>query len=174
MKFNRYASAFFFIALCISSTAWACRVPKPGVNMEYDELIRKADTIALVRLQTSVSSKENEPHPSKFTLETVEVIKGTASPSYEFLSFGQKESDNDFTAHTDKKFWKKPVGRSEWPCCICGPDHVFLAGRIYLYFPDKLGAMKSAEVILKSNDRWLKYVRTKVKMDAIHRSQKTR
>jgi len=142
--------------------------------MEYDELIRKADTIVLVRLQNSIVSKENEPYPSKFTLGTVEVLKGKASPTYEFLSFGSKESDYDFNGHTEKNFWKKSIGRSEWPCCICGPDHKFLSGRVYLYFPDKLGAMKSAEVILKSNDRWLEYVRFKVKTDANNRPQKQR
>ncbi len=166
MKFKRSALVFFFVALWISCAAWACRVPKPGVGMDHDELISAANTIVLVRLQATSTSKKDEPYFSKYTLETVEVIKGKASPFYEFMSYGSKESGSDFAGHTEKEFWKKPIGRSGWPCCVCGPNHAFLSGRNYLYFPDKLGAMKSAEVILKGNDRWLEYVRSKVKKDA--------
>ena len=87
---------------------------------------------------------------------------------YEFLSIGSKHSDNDFAQHTATEFWYRradetPIGRSEWPCCICGPDHSFRKDREYLYFPDKLGAVRSAEVIRSKDDRWLQYVRSKVR-----------
>jgi hypothetical protein len=159
----RLAIVSMLTAFAVLGDAVACTVPKSGYNMDMDDLISEAKTIVLVRLQSS----SPERHWTKYILETVEVIKGKADPSYHFLSSGSNASDNDFVGHTAMAFWtrpadERPAGRSEWPCCICGPDHSFRTDREYLYFPDKLGAMKSAELIRDREDRWLQYVRSKV------------
>lgn len=46
-----------------------------------------------------------------------------------------------------------------------GPDHSFREARLYLYVADMLGARMSAEVVISDDDRWLAYVRGKVKQD---------
>lgn len=75
---------------------------------------------------------------------------------------GQGEvSENDFGLHRDAAFWAGNEGRSKHYCCICCPDHRFRSGATYLLFPDKLGAMKSAELIRDLADQWLAYVRAK-------------
>jgi hypothetical protein len=166
MRQTRYAIACLLALFGLSSESQACTVPKPGYGLNMDDLIGQARTIVLVRLRSS--SEVPERMWTKYTLETVEVIKGKAEPVYEFLSLGSNDSDNDFAQHTAPEFWprradEEPIGRSEWPCCICGPDHSFRKDREYLYFPDKLGAERSAEVIRSKDDRWLQYVRSKVK-----------
>jgi len=149
MKPSRFAVAAVFTISVLLSESRACEVPQPGHNLDTDDLIREANTIVLVRLR-STSTHPEQKSWTEYTLETVKVIKGKAEPSYRFIFFGSNESDNDFAGHTAPEFWyravdQRPLGRSEWPCCICGPDHSFRKDRQYLYFPDKLGAMKSAE-----------------------------
>lgn len=157
----RYAIAFVLLALAASGAARACEAPKPGYGMTHDELIGTANTIVLVRLSSRSSLPEQRM--VRYSLKTVELIKGRAEPAYEFLSHDFDNSDNDFSRHRAKEFWNENIGRSTLFCCICGPDHGFRAGRLYLYFPDKLGAMKSAELVADDSDEWLQYVRSKVK-----------
>ena len=142
--------------LITSELTIACLVPKPGYGEDHKTLIANAKTIALVRLQ-----RQEKPSYGGvlYTLETVEVLKGKAAPTYEFRSIAAPGSVNDFDAHQASTFWDTNVGRSEWPCCICGPDHAFDERHVYLYFPEKLGAVKSAEIVSTPGDRWLKYVR---------------
>lgn len=157
----KYKLALLFLFLGFSGAASACKVPKPGFPLHHDELIQRAETIVLVRLNPTLTYKSNGM--TRYKLETVQTLKGNAKPSYEFVSHSLIESDNDFGGHTAKEFWEKPIGRSEWPCCLCGPDHTFRPSRLYLFFPDKLGAIQSAEAIHSEDDQWLKYVRSKVK-----------
>jgi hypothetical protein len=160
MLIKQGAVALFAIGSMAS--VHACLAPHSGFDVDLDDLIAKANTIVVVRLQSSKARRLG----TEYTLKPIEVIKGTAKPSYVFLSRGSKASDNDFIGHTRKDFWtpseQKTNGRSPWPCCVCGPDHGFREGRDYLYFPDKLGAVKSAEVIRVPKDRWLEYVRDRV------------
>lgn len=151
-------------ALSTLMDAYACSVLKPGSNFDMDDLIAEAGTIALVRLE---SSNRERFGTTTHLLKTVEIIKGKGEKFYSFESFGSKVSDNDFDGHTSPDFWNrpsvnKPNSRSDFPCCLCGPDHGFRKGRNYLYFPDQLGALKSAEVVHNVNDKWLQYVRAKV------------
>lgn len=46
-----------------------------------------------------------------------------------------------------------------------GPDHSFREARLYLYVANTLGARVSTEVVISDDDRWLEYVRGKVKQD---------
>ncbi len=163
MRFITSAAAIIVVALCAPSTAAGCMIARPGYGMDRDELIDAAHTIVLVRLLPPPATKWGRWN--QFALETVEVIKGDARPAYRFDSYGSPESDDDFNAHTAKAFWDEPVGRSLWPGGTCGPDHGFREARVYLYFPDKLGARMSAEVIRADDDRWLAYVRAKVGVD---------
>lgn len=151
-------------ALSTMMDVYACSVPKPGIDLDMDDLIGEANTIVLVKLE---SSNKERFGTTTHLLKTVEVIKGKGEKFYSFKSFGSKVSNNDFDGHTSPDFWSppnanKPNSRSNFPCCLCGPDHGFRKGRNYLYFPDQLGALKSAEVVHNANDKWLQYVRAKV------------
>lgn len=172
MRYITSAAAIIVVALCVPSTTLACSLAKPGSGMDRDELIDAAQTIVLVRLLPPPATKRGRW--SQFALETVEVIKGEARPTYRFDSYDSPESDDDFNAHTSRAFWDESVGRSPWPGGMCGPDHGFREARLYLYFPDKLGAWMSAEVIRADDDHWLAYVRAKVKQDFVDRSMDDR
>lgn len=130
--------------------------------MDYAELTESAQVIVLAKVASSVSSGD---HQETFILHAVEALKGAAAPSYRIGAMKRDSSiepaDNDFGRHRDLSFWLTNVGRSEWPCCLCGPNHSFRLGKTYLLFPDKLGAMKSAEVINDPADWWLTYVRAR-------------
>lgn len=160
---NYLLSLLFALALALvaAGPTLACSKPAPGTGVHHDDLIWEAETIVVVRLE-SQTQMERASH-IKYTLQTVETIKGTGQPSYEFVSRGSRHSGEDFRAHKAREFWKKDLGRSDWPCCICGPDHSFREGETYLYFPDQLGSMKSAELVRSDSDRWLTYVRARVK-----------
>lgn len=152
------------LALSTTINTYACSVAKPGIALDTEDLIAESNTIVLVQLE---SSDRKQFGGTTHLLKTVEVIKGKGEKFYSFQSFGSKVSDNDFNGHTLSDFWQppsanKPNSRSSFPCCLCGPDHGFRKGRMYLYFPDQLGALKSAELIHNANDKWLQYVRAKV------------
>ena len=178
MRSRRLAAAAALVTLAISGGAYACVAPQPGYGMDRDDLISAAETIVLVRLRSSISAHPQERklwgHWTEYTLETVEVIKGKANSSYKFRLYYPRASDNDFAGHTAKEFWEQRIGRSADVDGSCYPAHTFSPGRLYLYFPDKLAAVKSAEVIYTEGDKWLGYVRSKVKMAANPALQGTR
>jgi len=155
----------FVFALVAYGHTQACMVPGRGARVHHDYVIWEAETIVLVRLKSRMQM-ERRPEATRYVLETVETIKGPGQALYEFVSRGSRYSGNDFGAHKASEFWAKDQGRSEFPCCICGPDHSFREGEIYLYFPDELGSMKSAELVRDESDRWLTYVRARVKSAA--------
>jgi hypothetical protein len=148
------------MAVGVTSDPLACVVPRPGAYMDRDELVHSAENIVLVRMTRRESRADGSVI---YTLAPVNVLKGRAEAEYRFSSFSGEGPQRDFDGHRASIFWDKSTGRSAWPCCICGPDHTFVKGRTYLYFPDKLGAVKSAEIVDKEDDRWLKYVRRLLK-----------
>jgi len=157
MKFSLIA-VFAFLT---SASSIACSEPKNGAGSDHDELIQMAEVIVIAEL---VSKEVHESGMITFFLSPLETLKGTKPEIIEFVIFGSPmSSDNDFRAHTEKKFWEEDIGRSKWPCCICGPAHDFEEKKKYLLFPDAFGAMKSAEVVNSYDDAWLEYVRQKLK-----------
>ena len=141
--------------------AFACFSPKDGWGMDYNELVDSAEVIVLVQAERM----DPDGDWSISNLRSVEALKGKAAPTYRVDSLVRDPSDdtpdNDFDRHRALGFWFTNTGRSRFPCCLCGPDHAFRLGATYLLFPDKLGAMKSAEVIVDPSDKWLAYVRAK-------------
>lgn len=154
------AAVVLVLALANAAVSDACVQAQPGFGLDADDLIARAEVIVLVR----VDSTERGYEGMRTTLKVVEVIKGEgrASLSYDFVSLGSYESDNDFAGHSSLEFWHPSNGRSEWFGGECEPRHSFRKGRHYLYFPGKLAAVKSAEVIRRADDRWLRYVRCTV------------
>ncbi|BDX05159.1 hypothetical protein [Planctobacterium marinum] len=150
----------FFFLFTFSTAALACSVPKNGYGFALEELIDEAKTVVIVELLTTTKKRLGYEH----TLLSVDTIKGQAQDKYVFLSRSNDHESSTFSDHNDIRFWAtdREIGRSTWPCCICGPDHTFKKGYKYLYFPDLLGAVKSAEIIRNQNDRWLLFVKARL------------
>ena len=92
------------------------------------------------------------------------MIKGNISDDLVYRTHDGKHRSIHFNNHNDQEYWEKDKGRSEFPCCLCGPIHTFAEGYKYLYFPDLLGAIKSAEIINSSEDKWYMYVKKRVNL----------
>ena len=157
-----YKTSIFLVLLVSFADASACSVPKRGIGWSADELIEHSQSIVLAVLSSKVT---DDSSVITTHLEVVEVIKGEALKSVVFFSFSMAHHSNGFTGHADEEFWEENVGRSPFPCCICGPDHTFVEGETYLLFPDGFGAMKSAEIVDVPDDKWLQYVRESLETD---------
>ncbi|MDQ8201300.1 hypothetical protein QEH56_24280 [Pelagicoccus enzymogenes] len=154
-----------------STSGIPCSEPKRGDGRDKDELIAKAEMIVLAEV---VEIDPDVPYATLFYLKPTRTLKGKPPERIEFMSVSPEySSSDDFDGHTKEEFWTQDIGRSKWPCCICGPDHVFEPGETYLLFPDSFGAMKSAELIRSEDDKWLKYVETRIKEEHIQSSHTT-
>ena len=140
--------------------ATACMVAKPGFDWGAEELVGKSNSIVLAVLDSVETENTFE---TKFRLRTVTVLKGDGPEFIDFYSGSRQHYGEHFAGHTSREFWTKGVGRSAFPCCICGPDHTFVEGETYLLFPDAFGAMKSAEIVSGPDDKWLEYVKESIK-----------
>ena len=125
--------ALFFFLFTLPSITLACSVPKHGYGFALEALIDEAKTIVIVELQETTESVLGYEH----TLIPVDTIKGEAQDKYFFLSHSNEHESSTFSDHNDIRFWAtdREIGRSSWPCCICGPDHTFKKGFKYLFFP---------------------------------------
>ena len=145
---------FLLLIALTSNISYACSVPKPGFSWNKDDLIEKSKSIVLVQL----TSVEEDGSSIKYTLSPIKTLKGKGNEIV-FWSHSKKHYKSDFNFHRDGEFWMPNIGRSEFPCCICGPDHTFEKGEMYLLFPDAMGSMKSGEIIKDiEKDEWYKYV----------------
>jgi len=157
---NNLAVTLTLLVLFVFQTTEACYHPKNGFMWNHEELVKKAKTILIAELE-NIEKKEGSTF---YVLKPIEVLKGEAPKEIRFLSHSFLDDlSNDFNDHSDEKFWKEDIGRSDWPCCICGPDHAFTFGEKYLLFPGAFGAMKSAEAIHSDEDQWLTYVKKHIK-----------
>lgn len=150
--------ALLLLAAFVSSSVLACSVPKPGSGYSLEDLIDQSENIVLVEM---VEQTIGDHHITS-KLKVVDVLKGELRTDYVFVGYSGKHESATYSDHYDAGFWFNDIGRSAWPCCICGPDHTFKKGFQYLYFPDLLGARKSAEIIKSKDDRWLKFVQKRV------------
>lgn len=135
-------------------------MPKPGYGLKADELIMNSEHILIAELQFSEVNDRITTHHFK----VLENLKGEWSGTLTFVSYSKIHSTETFENHSSEEFWKDDVDRSEWPCCICGPDHTFQKGYKYILFPDSFGARKSAEIIADmETDMWYQYIMGKLK-----------
>ena len=152
---NILAMALYFLVF----SAYACPVPKPGYGYQLGELINRSARILVVELTHIEKTSEG----FIYSLKPIEVIKGKDSGLVKFYGYSSNHEGATYSDHNDEAFWFPNIGRSDWPCCICGPDHTFAKGYQYLIFPDLFGARKSAEIIRTNDDRWYKFVKDRVK-----------
>lgn len=148
-------SVLFLIPL----NAFGCSIPKNGYGWGFAELVDKSDSIVLATL----ASQDEHVFSVENVLRVIEVIKGP--PVSTVLFSGQPKGTHDgfdYFGHKAPWFWLTWSGRSEFPCCICGPDFTFRDGETYLLFPNSFGALKSAEIIKGTHDLWYRYVKERV------------
>lgn len=156
-RYMHLRSLIFLLALLVCGlNSYACSVPKTGIGWSKNELIDNSDVIVVAQLD----EVEESDFLRKYTLIPVEGLRLRGSiVEVVFWSGSEKHYDTTFNNHKDEKFWENGVGRSGFPCCICGPDHTFREGEYYLLFPNAFGAWKSAEIIKNfDEDEWYKYV----------------
>lgn len=147
-------------AIFYGGEALGCFTPTPGNGYDFEKLISSSQVIVLVEL-TDIRVEYDAIIHNK--LKVVEVLKGKPENGYEFISFKADFKLETFSNHTDDLFWRSDTGRSSYGGGICGPNHIFEKGYRYLYFPDLLGAYKSAEIIETESDEWFKYVKASIK-----------
>lgn len=173
MKKISFKSSVILLIFCLftSGELLPCASPAHGYGMRKEALVLRSKTILLVRAtKIGFLVKEvlsGDPDLVDIYLPSGQTIKGTL-PDMVFSS----DYSNHFQDHTDPVFWKdafgqEDLGRSPFPCCVCGPLHEFIEGHDYLLFPEYIGAMKSAERIRSKEDKWYQYV-----LEAV-RSKKT-
>ena len=107
-------------------------------------------------------NKGNFP-PIKYTFEALEILKGGKHSKFEILGYSGLKGDESYESHTNDLFWKKMGGRTSnhFASCVTMPN--FDIGYNYLVFVDKPYHRKSFELIVDEEDKWLQYVRDKVK-----------
>ena len=98
--------------------ATACSVPKPGGKFSPEKLIDMSETILLIELD----KKEEVSYGIKYYLKSIEAIKGEIREVIEFYGYTETHEPSTYNEHNNPVFWFMDVGRSEWPCCICGPE----------------------------------------------------
>ncbi len=135
-----------------------CATPETGSYWNKEELVRQSKNIILAKA-IFYERKENRDY---YTFEILEVLKGKEDSAIIIPSYLDTPIKNHFSSHTSSSFWAENTGRSPYPCCVCQPLHTFEEGKTYLLFPDAIGAMASAEIIISKHDKWLKYVKNKL------------
>lgn len=138
----------------------ACYAPKKGFGWNKEELITHSELIVIAELKSIVKTKDG----FEYTFNTISTLKGKSVDEIKYsTSTVPNPSTEHFHNHNQDIFWRDESGRSEFPCCICGPDHHFEFDNKYLLFPSSFGARKSAELINTEDDSWLKYVKEEIK-----------
>ncbi len=159
MSKNRLRTIVALIAVLSCSPAFACMLPQPGYGFTVERLIDESEDIYVIEL----SHFEKDAHGIRYFLKPVTVIKGKAKGLIEFWGSKQEHKSSTYFYHYNPTFWFSDAGRSDWSTFLCGPNHTFTKGFKYLFLPNMLGSMKSAEVINSNNDRWYLYVLDRVK-----------
>jgi hypothetical protein len=144
--------------------SFACTVGSRVAEYTKAELVAKSKTIVLGKATSSKAALGAE----EFTFQTLEVLRGKASPTFSLVLEAAPETylETDFSAHTDPEFWGGSYGRLPWTPGSCAPKYAFELGAEYLLFLDLLGNGASAERIRTRSNKWYRYVRAQVKSAA--------
>ena len=150
----------FFV---LSEAAIACTMQSREYYWNGDELISRSQSIVLaIAVNPEVEiigiPGKTQWKRTRLTLRIIEVLRGESPEARQVEIIGQHYS-NHFNDHADPEFWNKNMGRSPFYPSACGAVHSFVEGETYLIFLDAMKAAKSAEIIKRSDDKWLVYVR---------------
>ncbi len=147
------------ILLLSSITNYACSLPAQGTEWTHEQLIHKTETIVLATLTNDSNSR----------FKVVETLKGKPKSEFSWIRVksNKEHKSIDFNGHSDKGFWKGLEGdawliRSNWRGGACNAQFTFIQKEMYLIFIESRGHIHSAEIIKSTNDKWYKYVKSKI------------
>lgn len=149
------------IILFLFTLLFACEMPKPGWGQIDLLMCEEADEIVLAKV-ISIEKRRRRDVESQYVFELVEPILGSVTDTFSLTGESENYRSCDFNKHRDEIFWNSDTGRSDFPCCVCGPLHAYRQGETYLLFLDAMGAMKSAEVIRSKDDWWYIFVKKQI------------
>ena len=157
MSKNMIKLVLFFILGLGNVVTFACSAPAPGTFLSHNELIQKTKTILLAELIEGTKSR----------FRVAELLKGNSEKEFQLIRVRSKQPhvSNDFEGHTLAAFWtngNEGVIRSPYRGGACYPDFTFVVGEKYLIFVESYGNHHSAEIIKSSDDKWYKYIKTRV------------
>jgi len=148
----------------IASPTFACTVGPAVAEYTKADLVAKTKTIVLVE---SLGSKMVAAG-TEFGFRTVQTLRGKDPGTFKLAlqTAPARYLETDFSAHSDPEFWAGTYGRLPWSPGSCTPTYAFETGGQYLLFLESLGNGAAAERIRSRNNRWYRYVRSRVKIAA--------
>ncbi|MEN0059686.1 MAG: hypothetical protein AAGB31_12680 [Bdellovibrio sp.] len=142
---------FLCIYSFIPALAFGCFAPKPEQVVAPEILVKKAESIYLGEA-IGASAK------GIVDFKVVETLKGKKKNKIHIEAMLGTLKDTDFNKHEQVEFWQPSGGRMQIePSCDINPH--FEKGKKYLLVMGKPYHVKSFELILDKNDKWLKEVK---------------
>lgn len=154
----------------------ACTVP-PDIRHPHETVVGESNNIVLAKaVSYEPRTYMNQEIVGFINFETIEILKGTAPDKFRikawehelqstiWTSFLKYTFNYNYLNHNDKYFWKEKTGRvtANNSMCILVPD--FSIGSTYLIIEGKKQDSKDYELITFESDKWLSYVRNKLKL----------
>lgn len=141
--------------LCLSASAWPCRVSPSGLHRDHAALVDEAPVILLVEAAPPFATS-----PSSCQFRTIRPLKGRAPDEIPILCRSPTDGEwmTDFSAHDDASFWQQRCGRAlvDTACTLIQP--AFTVGHKYLLFLGIAPDTKQFEEIAGPADKWLLFV----------------
>lgn len=162
----------FFVCFCLySQQANACL--SLYSTLTHDELINNSTEIVLAKvIKAELINDKNFDHWNiwarklEYTFIRIDNLRGHTEETFIWVgrpTIFSRDMEN-YSDHNDLKFWNDNEGRTPYNCEVI--YNAFAVGADYLLFgggKDTFGHAKASEIILRKDDKWLAYVREKVK-----------
>lgn len=128
------------------------------INRDHASLVDEARVVLVVRASVTKDALG-------CSLAVTRVLKGTAPQALPLLCRLPASGDwmEDFSAHHDQTFWRGDGGRLgiNGDCSVIDP--AFIPGKSYLILLGVKPDVKQFEQIGASGDRWLEFVRARIR-----------
>jgi hypothetical protein len=168
MTLNRIKSyvGMLVLLVCLLGTkeSIACTAVTDKYTYSHKKMIEQSGGIYLAKaINQSLDRKVITT-----TFEVLDIIKGgdkeqvtISFPDFEYEANSSTQFMEDFSLHSDDKFWKDGSGRSQ---VLTGCETIasFKLGYVYLLFPDFISNSKGAEIINDTSDKWYRLVKENV------------
>ena len=148
----------------------ACTIPPISRGLYQNPHEKVIDAADIIILAKAVSFNLNRNDPSNegvFYFKAIESLKG-ATPN-EIKVRGVIEENypmarNTFSNHKKEEFWRTKIGRITMNSTACFLVPTFTIGSTYLLISGKADDTKHYELITSKSDKWLIFVRNRLKM----------
>lgn len=146
-------------------------------RLTYDELIENAQTVVFAKVVSAelINDKDADhfnlySRNVNYTFEVKEILVGESEKKITLQgrpAVFERDIEH-YNNHTDEEFWEKHGGRNIYRCNpVYDGYNVGAEYLLFLRVDDPVGNhVKQNEIIFKKHDKWLQYVRDKVKEQA--------